>query len=55
MRIHMPHVHMPHLEDRQVKSFGRSLAVLVIVGLMMAVFAAAFLYEAPIPQPDWLR
>ena len=55
MRIHMPHVHMPHLEDRQVKALGRSLVALAIVLAMMAAFAGAFLHEVPMPRPDWLR
>ena len=55
MRIQMPHLHLPHTEDRQDKALGRSLVAFAIVLVMMAAFAGAFLHEVPMSRPDWLH
>jgi hypothetical protein len=51
MRVHMPHVHVPHVEDKQLRHLGRSLVALAIVALVMGTLATIFLHGAPPPPP----
>jgi hypothetical protein len=51
MRVHLPHVHVPHLDDKQLRNLGRSLVALAIVALVMGTLATIFLRGAPPPPP----